>query len=168
MGPRIDFLVRRLSEEGKALGAQLAAVQPDEWAMRVYPPGDSNGGAQGAWQMRDILAHLVSAEAYIRLMIAYIAQGGPGAPRGIDIDAVNASEVAALSGLPPGELIERLRLSRSESIALVARLDEDDLDRRGNHPLLGEMPLEDFVKLIYRHDKMHMRDAQRAATHERP
>ena len=45
---------------------------------------------------------------------------------------------------------------------MVAAFSDDDLDRQGNHPLLGQMPLEDFVKLIYRHNKMHMRDVQHA------
>ena len=60
------------------------------------------------------------------------------------------------------DLIDKLRNSRAASIAMVAAFSDDDLDRRGNHPLLGEVALEDFVKLIYRHNKMHMRDVQRA------
>jgi hypothetical protein len=156
MGSRIDFLVRRLTEEGEALVAQLSAVGAGRWAAPVYP------STEGAWTVHSVLAHLVSAEGYIRLMMANVIAGGPAAPPGVDVDAINAAEVASLGRLSPADLIDRLRESRADSIALTASFTDDDLDRRGNHPLLGEMPLEDFVKLIYRHDKMHMRDVQHA------
>jgi hypothetical protein len=156
MGPRVDFLVRRLTEEGAALLAQLEAQAPEIWAAPVYP------AAKGAWTGHSILAHLVSSEGYIRLMMSDIVAGGPGAPPGVDVDAINATEVASLSTSAPADLIDRLRDSRAASISIVAAFADDDLDRRGNHPLLGQMALEDFVKLIYRHDKMHMRDVQRA------
>jgi len=155
MGPRVEFLIRRLREEGQALLAQLEGFAAETWAAEIYP-------ADPPWTVHSVLAHLVSAEGYLQLMMADIAAGGPGAPPGVDIDAVNAAEVASLTRLGPVELIERLRQARAQTIALVAALADEDLDRRGNHPLLGEMALEDFVKLIYRHDKMHMRDVQHA------
>jgi hypothetical protein len=77
-------------------------------------------------------------------------------------DPLSLSLIRTVNRLGPAELIERLRQARAQTIALVAALADEDLDRRGNHPLLGEMALEDFVKLIYRHDKMHMRDVQHA------
>lgn len=156
MGSRVDFLVRRLTEEGAMLLAQLDAVASETWAAPVYP------AAEGAWTIHSILAHLVSAEGHIRLMMADIVSGGSGAPPGVDVHAINATEVAGLSTFSPAELITRLRDSRAASIAMVGALSDDDLDRQGHHPLLGQMPLEDFVKLIYRHNKMHMRDVQRA------
>jgi hypothetical protein len=156
MGPRVDFLVRRLTEEGAALLAQLDAVATETWAAPVYPAAD------GAWTIHSILAHLVSAEGYIRLMMADIVAGGPGAPPGVDVHAINATEVASLSTFSPADLIAKLRDSRATTVTMVAAFSDDDLDRPGNHPLLGEIALEDFVKLIYRHNKMHMRDVQHA------
>ena len=156
MGPRVEFLVRRLREEGESLTGQLTRLAAAEWSAAVYP------AATVPWTVHRILAHMVSAEGYIRLMMADIVRGGSGAPPGIDIDAVNAVEVAALARFSPPELIEQLSSSRAASVEMVSGFSGADLDRRGNHPLLGEMPVEDFVKLIYRHDKMHMRDVQRA------
>ena len=46
-------------------------------------------------------------------------------------------------------------------VKLVAGLTEDDLDKRGRHPALGDVALEDFVKMVYRHAKIHMRDMSR-------
>lgn len=158
MGARVAFLVRRLHEEGDALLAQLAGFAPETWTTPVYP-------ADPPWTAHSVLAHLVSAEGYLQRMIADIQAGGTGAPPGVDVDAINAAEVAALTRLGPAGLIEQLRQARARTIALVSTLEDENLDRRGNHPVLGEMALEDFVKLIYRHDKMHMRDVQHALRH---
>jgi len=95
-------------------------------------------------------------------MIADILKGGPGAPAGVDIDAINAAEVAALTRFTPAELIDKLAAMRAQTVALVASFSDADLDRRGHHPVLGDISLDDFVKLIYRHDRMHMRDVQHA------
>jgi hypothetical protein len=157
MGARVDFLVRRLREEGDDLIQQLTKLAPQAWSSPIY-----RDATTAPWTIHCILAHLVSAEGHLRLMIEDIARGGRGVPPGIDIDAVNASEVEALTRYGTGELIEQLRQSREVSVAQVLAFSDDDLDRRGNHPVLGDMPVEDFVKLIYRHDKMHMRDVQRA------
>ena len=156
MGLRVDFLVRRLREESDTLDTQFVALPAEAWATRVYPAADA------PWTTHSILADLVSAEGYIRLMMADIAAGGPGAPTGLDIDGINASEVATLIRFSPATLLTKLRASRTETLAQVMAFTDADLDRRGHHPMLGEMPLEDFVKLIYRHDKMHMRDVQHA------
>ncbi len=155
MGPRVEFLIRRLREEGEALLAQLAGFAPEAWARPVYL-------AEAPWTVHGILAHLVSAEGYLQLMMADILRDGPGAPAGVDIDAINAAEVAALTRFTPAELIEKLREVRAKTLEMVSAFTEEDLDRRGNHPFLGEISLDDFVKLIYRHDKMHMRDVQHA------
>lgn len=155
MGARVDFLIRRLREEGDALLAQLAGFAPEVWTMPVYP-------ADPPWTAHSVLAHLVSAEGYLQRMIADIQAGGPGAPPGVDVDAINAAEVAALTRFGPAELIEQLRQARARMIELVSAFADEDLDRRGRHPVLGEMTLEDFIKLVYRHDKMHLRDVQHA------
>lgn len=160
MGPRVEFLTRRLREEGEALLAQFAAFAPETWAAAVYE-------ADPPWTVHSILAHLVSAETYLQLMIGDIQRGGPGAPAGVDVDAINAAAVADLLRFSPAELLARLAEVRRQTVALVSAFSDDDLDRRGAHPLLGEMALDDFVKLIYRHDKMHLRDVQHALRSDR-
>lgn len=162
MGPRVDFLIRRLREEGEALITQLAGFATTAWTLPVYAKQGEEPAASPLWTVHSILAHLVSAEGYLQLMMADILHGGPGAPAGADIDAVNAAEVAMLIRISPADLIERLRAVRARTIEGVSAFTDEDLDRRGNHPFLGEISLDDFVKLIYRHDKMHMRDVQHA------
>ena len=73
MGEQIDMLVRKLREEGEALEARLAALPPEAWERPVYGEGQ-------AWMVRDVLAHLVSAERGHQRLIADVAAGGSGSP----------------------------------------------------------------------------------------
>ena len=55
MGGRIEFLVRRLTEEGQAVLAESAALAPTQWDEPVYP-------GKPPWSVREVLAHLLSAD----------------------------------------------------------------------------------------------------------
>jgi hypothetical protein len=43
-----------------------------------------------------------------------------------------------------------------------------DLQLRGYHPWFGDSQLEDMLKLIYRHNIIHLRDIRRALKTRRP
>ena len=50
--------------------------------------------------------------------------------------------------------------TRSRSVAGLA---DDDLARRGRHPALGEdAALADFIRIVFMHGKLHLRDLSRA------
>ena len=156
MGEQVDALVRKLSDEGKALYTRLAALPAEAWQMLVYGEGE-------AWMARDVLAHLVSAERGHQLLVANVAAGGPGSPPGFSVDAYNREHVAALAGRSPADLLADFRTVRAETVTLVSRLADDDLTRRGDHPALGpDTTLADFIRIIFMHGKMHLRDLTRA------
>jgi len=156
MGEQIDGLVRKLREEGEALHARLAALPPEAWERPVYSEGQ-------AWTARDVLAHLVSAERGHQRLIANVAGGGPGSPPDLNVDAYNRTHVAALAERSPADLLADLRSVRADSVALVSGLTDADLARRGNHPARGpETALADFIRIIFMHGKMHLRDVTRA------
>jgi uncharacterized protein (TIGR03083 family) len=155
MGEQIDGLVRKLREDGEALQARLAALPPEAWEWPVYSEGQ-------AWTARDVLAHLVSAERGHQILVANVAGGGPGSPPDLSVDAYNRHHVAALAERAPADLLVDLRSVRADTIALVSGLTDADLGRRGNHPALGpDTTLADFVRIIFMHGKMHMRDVTR-------
>ena len=158
MGERVDALVRKLQTEGETAQARLAALPQAAWAVPIYTEGQ-------VWQARDILAHLVSAERGHQMLIADVARGGSGAPAGLDVDCYNRSQVAALADRAPSDLLADLQAVRAGTIALVAGLADDDLARRGNHPALGEnAPLADFIRIVFMHVRMHLRDLSRVLT----
>ena len=156
MGEQIDSLVRKLREEGEALHPRLAALPPAAWEMPVYSEGQT-------WTARDVLAHLVSAERGHQRLIADVAAGGSGSPPDLNVDEYNRRHVAALAGRSPADLLADFRSVRAETVALVAGLSDDDLARRGNHPALGpDTALDDFIRIVFMHVKLHQRDLTRA------
>jgi hypothetical protein len=162
MGERVDELVARLRKGGRKTSETLGSLDDDQWKMVLYegPP---------VWTVRDLLAHFLSAEEGLLRIARDIAAGGPGAPKGFDYEAFNASEQARLAGLPPDRLLTDLAAAREATIAWVAGLEEADpptssehrLDRMGRHPTLGKITLEAHINAIYGHQLLHMRDVQR-------
>jgi uncharacterized protein (TIGR03083 family) len=155
MSQRTDHLAARLRDEDAALVAFFEALAPERWAAPIYTEGP-------VWTAKDVLAHLVSAERGLTAMIADVVSGGPGVAADFDYNAYNAVEVAALAGRNPADLLADFHAARGELIALVERLGDAELDRQGRHPALGEVTLEAYVKAVYQHAKIHVRDVRRS------
>ena len=123
--------------------------------MRVLYPGPP------AWTVRDMAAHLLSAEDGLRRLGQAIASGGSGAPPGLDHDGLNAAEQGRLAAIPPAQLLSDVVASRVATIGWVETLADEDLDQVGRHAALGEISVESHVNAIYGHSLMHLRDLQR-------
>ena len=156
MGEQIDLVGTQAARGGRGDAGAAGCSLPEAWETPVYGEGQT-------WTARDVLAHLVSAERGHQRLIADVAAGGSGSPPDLSVDAYNRRHVAALAGRSPADLLADLRSVRAETVALVAGLSDDDLARRGNHPALGpDTALADFVRIIFMHGKMHLRDVTRA------
>ena len=155
MSTELARIQERLASEGEKTAAFFESLSSSEWGQQVYTTGSQ-------WRVRQFLAHFVSAEhAYIRFM-RDVLQGGEGAPRDFDINAFNEAETPPLSQNPVAELIAAFRQVRAELIGLCNNLTEADLSRIGYHPWFGEMELSWYLKLVYRHNVIHLRDIRQA------
>ncbi len=151
--PRIDTLMARL-EKGRAKTLEILDSQTSQqWTRVVYegPP---------AWTVRDLLAHLVSAEQKLLELAQDVASGGPGAPADMDYEAFNAAEQRRLQGRSPQELLRELGESRRATLDWASTLGDAELDRVGRHPALGEVTVEMMLTAMYGHQLLHMRDLQ--------
>lgn len=155
MADRIPSLVNRLREKGAQSAAFFRALRPADWERAVYSEG-------AAWNARQVLCHFVAAERAFLPLFEDVLAGGAGAPEGFDLDRFNESQVRKLDALPPEDLIRQFEAARADLVALVAGMQESDLDRVGRHPWLGVDRLEAFARLIYRHNMLHERDIRRA------
>jgi hypothetical protein len=151
----ILFLVDRLKVESEKTLAFFQSLAGEQWEQRIYTEGTQ-------WTAQHVLAHFVLTENAILELIDVILSGGPGAPEGFDIDGFNESRIILLREVPPVELIERFAEARQTTITRVSQMTETDLARVGRHPALGLTPIEDFLKLLYRHNQIHQRDVRRA------
>jgi len=149
-----EFLTERLTTEGQKIAAFFDALAPEQWKILVYTEGEQ-------WTLRNVLAHFVMAEKGFLKLFANIRDGGPGAAEDFDIDRYNASQQEKTRELSPAELLEGFRAVRAEMAALVASLTEEDLQKQGRHPFLGLTTLAEMVKMVYRHNQIHLRDLRK-------
>jgi hypothetical protein len=112
--------------------------------------------------VRNILAHFVSTEQTIATYGRDILAGGPGAPEGFVIDEFNATQVAGLKDVTPADLVQQFQTARAVTAEIVRGMTDADFDRVGRHPWFGRAPLEQMLKLVYRHNMLHERDIHRA------
>ena len=152
-GPRVETLIARLEKGGQRTQEILGDLKPEEWELVVYDDPDP-------WTIRDVLAHFVSSEEYLRAMAQDVVSGGQGASEMLDLNAVNAAEQERLEERPPQELLANLKAERERTIAWLRTLDDAALDLEGRHPALGEANVEGFINAIYGHHILHMREVQ--------
>ncbi len=151
MGRRVDALGARLRKGVARLERIFSSLTDDQWARVAYP-------GPPAWTVRDVAAHLLSAEDGLRGVGQEVAAGAPGSPQGVDYDGLNADEQCRLAGIPTAQLLGGLVASRRATIAWVETLADAQLDLQGRHPALGEITLETHINAIYGHSLMHLRD----------
>jgi len=154
MAVQRDLIRKRLREEGDKLVETFEKLTPDQWSRTIYADGME-------WTLKDLLAHLCSAERAFLFYGRDILQGGVGAPEGFDVNRFNKAEVGGLRDRSAETLIADLRAVRRETIDLVGQLAEADFARQGRHPFFGMMSIDEMFKLIYRHNMMHLRDVRR-------
>lgn len=129
--------------------------EDDDWEQIVYRQPTP-------WTVRDLLAHLVSAEIGLFSIARDVAEGGEGSPEGFDYDGHNATEQARLADCKPSHLLKELAKAREETIQWAAGLAEHQLSLIGNHPGLGKVDLETMLNAMHGHQLLHLRDLQAA------
>jgi uncharacterized protein (TIGR03083 family) len=155
MGQLTGQIANRLSQKGEETLDFFGGLADGQWEVVVYTEG-------AAWTVHQVLCHFASVERVFLRLFKNILAGGEGSPEGFDIDGFNAAQVEKLSGREPGELLDRFRAARREMVALVEGMDDAGLEREGRHPFFGVGKMEQFLKLVYRHNMIHERDVRKA------
>jgi hypothetical protein len=115
--------------------------------------------APGEWSALQCLSHAADTEAQVfATRIRAIRDGRPELPS-YDPD-VQATPVGAESD--PAAIAERLATQRRDSLALLATISEEDLDRGSRHLELGPVTLRELLNEWAAHDLMHIVQAERA------
>jgi uncharacterized protein (TIGR03083 family) len=155
VGSELVHIQTRLAVEGEKTATFFESLSKPDWDQPVYTTGSR-------WQVKQVLAHFISAERAYQKYIQDLLQGGTGPPGDLDIDAFNEAEAPALSTAPAADLIRDFRRVRTDTLRLTRALEEADLKRIGNHPWFGEKDLGWYLKLLYRHNTMHLQDVRKA------
>jgi hypothetical protein len=155
MPGRQDLILKRLQEEGRKSAEYFRALSDADLGQVVYTSGPR-------WRARDVLAHFVSAEQTLLFYGREVLAGGSGAPEDFVIDDFNAIEVAGLRDVATSDLVMQFEAARAATTNMVAGMADADFDRIGRHPWFGRVPMEQMLKLVYRHNMLHERDVRRA------
>ena len=154
MDPRKPNIIEQLAKNRREVGAFFKSLSPEDLAQRVYP--ESPG-----WTVKQVLAHFITIERSMHWLFKNILSGGPGSPKDFDIDRFNRSQPSKLDGHSLEELIIQFEDVRAETISIVDKMLEEDLDRTGWHVFHGNDTLERFIRWAYEHVNLHTDDIRK-------
>ena len=148
------------SIEPRTVAEVLERVRID-WAALEYAVASLTAsqlvapGPEG-WSVKDVVAHLHDAEgvAFVERISRMLNEDVPLIPS-IDPPARLEAGGYALRGLD--ELLEELETQRGEHAAWLAALTPEQLARRGEHDVVGEIYVSDIAHQWAAHDMAHLR-----------
>lgn len=140
--------------EGQKTIEFLQNIPEDRWDMQIYEDG-------AKWTVKQIGVHLVEAEKSLTRMMSNILAGGEGVPEDFDLDRYNESRVRKMGNLTRDEIISQFSELRSETVKMVGKLNEKDLEITGRHPFAGETTIREMLRLMIINVNGHMRDIRR-------
>jgi hypothetical protein len=150
---RLESLIAKLVKGRQRTREFFENLTPEQWQLPVYCEPD--------WSAYNLLAHFVSAEENLLQLSQDAASNGSGAPDGFDINNFNAHEQNRLQGESIPSLLEALDCARQQTIDWASTLTDEQLDKMGRHPALGEISVEAMLTAIFGHQILHMRDLAR-------
>lgn len=139
----VDF-ARRLDEQQRALMRLLGDPRVEDLDRQP---------ATGVWSAREHLAHLGRYQEVFRERLARMrAENAPHVGR---YRAPDDPGFAAWASLPYADIMSRSARVRAELLADVRALTEEELARRGVHPLFGDLPIADWLEFFLVHEAHH-------------
>jgi hypothetical protein len=135
-----------LARTPAVLDSLLSGLAP-EWLHRDDGPG--------TWSAYDIVGHLIEGEAGNWLpRTRMILRHGTGRT----FEAFDREAMLGRDREPVGAVLDRFRAARRASLDELSSLGltEDDGDRRGHHPELGEVTLGQVLATWVAHDLTHV------------
>ena len=148
----LEPLLQRL----EAAGAQLASTRQRVDEGSPWPVGAvAEGGGEGEWGPTEVLAHVAEMLQFWlgemeRVIVGADGRGGSGqAIFGRTAgDSLRAMTVVRDSTLPVRELYDRIASVLGRYRGRIPELTEAQIQRRGLHPIRGEMSVPQLLELL--------------------
>ncbi|MCO6451093.1 MAG: DinB family protein [Caldilineales bacterium] len=118
--------------------------------------------ANEGWSVREMLAHLASAELGHCQVVQRLLQGKDTKAEDFDLDTFNNAEVNARQDRSVTEILEEYRANRSATLELLDTIDESDWEKSGYHPGGFDTTIEGVFRVISIHEKRHLREIKSA------
>lgn len=107
------------------------------------------------WTVKDLLAHLASAESGIHAVIQRIRKGETQLREGFDLNIWNQRQVEKRRNATVADCLAELRASREGTRRLLAAVPEEEFPLRGVHSSGEEMSVEELFRRIGDHEREH-------------
>ena len=150
----LSDLAQKLKLEGDKFYSLFAGLADEQWQMEIYTEGET-------WTIRNVLSHFVTSESGLLKLFERIRTTGEGASEDFSIDRYNAVQQQKTKEMPARELLEQYKEVRSNSVAWVSGLKEEELEIKGRHPFLGMTTIREMLKMLYIHNLTHYRDMKK-------
>ena len=147
-------LAEKLRIEGDKFEKFFDSLTDKQWVIDIYTE-------DVVWTIRNILAHLMTAERAFIKLFENILQGGVGVTEDFVIDRYNERQQEKTKELGPAELLEQYKMVRGEMIEFVSSIRDPDLEKIGRHPFLGLTTIREMIKMVYLHNQIHYRDIRK-------
>lgn len=151
----VNILTEKFEKEGLKTIEFIKSIPEDVLDTQLYDDGDR-------WTIRKTCIHLVESEGSIPKLIKNILDGGEGVPIDFDLDRYNASMVKKLGELSQEEIVSKMTNLRTETVKMVSELNEEDLEKSGRHPYIGESNIRDMLRIMLVNASSHLRDIRKA------
>lgn len=138
-----DELLQRLDAEHQNLLQQVQTLTEEAAGRRPR---------EGEWSAKEQLLHLVDREK-MWLGWAIQARDNPGAE--IGGPGPNPEGYPEAASRPLADILNELEATRRESMAAIETVTEEDLQKKAKTQAFGEMSVLQFLRALYRHDRMH-------------
>lgn len=148
---QITDLGAKLREERGALLAAARALSEDAAAHR---PPDARDGEDG-WSPKEQFAHMCEMETQYRAwVVRALREQNPDVGVGTQPDPV-AFRVERAHDASIAELIAEAERQRATTLALLDGLAVEAYDRPAHNAAFGELTVLQWLRSLYRHDRMH-------------
>ncbi len=154
MSDTAKSLAERLEKQSQNEFSFLQQMASEDWEKQIYSEG-------AEWTVRAVFSHIVASERSLPALFKNILEGGSGVPDDFDLNRYNERAVEKTGDLPYADLLKMFAERRAQTVKFVASLSDEDLQKMGRHSSLGENTLNEMIKMMYLHVKVHVRDIKR-------
>ncbi|MGC1419571.1 MAG: DinB family protein [Acidimicrobiales bacterium] len=151
-------------ELADAVAQYRAATEELVAAARAVGADDLDRHPGGEWSTRQIVHHLADAEAesYLRLRRLLVGPEGT-AITAWDEAAWAASDRLGYAQRPVENALSLVAALRATNAEVLARMDDADLSRWGEHTQFGRYSVSQWLEIYTRHARDHARQIVEAA-----
>ena len=130
---------------------------------RGVPDDQLDRHVPGGWSARQIIHHLADAETESAGRLRRLVAEPAGSPLlAFNEDAWARSEPLGYQSLPVATSLAVIENLRANSLAVLERLSEGDLERYGEHSARGRFSVVDWLEAYSRHPKVHAEQIREA------